>query len=50
MDEKHQQMMREKYADMYITMISLLTEEEMSVKSTPVPRKPVAEAESEYSI
>lgn len=50
MDEKQQQMMREKYADMYLTMISLLPEEELSAKSTPVPQKPVAEAESEYSI
>ena len=50
MDEKQKQMMREKYADMYLTMICLMTEEEMSVKSTPTQLKPVEENESDYSI
>lgn len=50
MDEKQERMMREKYNDMFLTMICLLSEEEITAKSTPNPLEPIAEAESEYSI
>ena len=49
MDKKQEQMMKEKYADMYITMLSLLNEEEMAAKPTPTPLEPVAEIEADYS-
>jgi hypothetical protein len=50
MDKKQEQMMKEKYADMYITMLSLLNEEEMAAKPTPTPLEPVAEIDADYSI
>jgi hypothetical protein len=50
MDKKQEQMMKEKYADMYITMLSLLNEEEKTAKPTPTPLEPAAEIEADYSI
>lgn len=50
MDKKQEQMMKEKYADMYIAMLSLLNDEEMAAKPTPTPLEPVAEIEADYSI
>lgn len=52
MDERHVKKMKEKYADMYLTMISLLTEEEISagLPYAPAPLKSPAGAELDYSI